>query len=88
MSGLELATLQRMKGLERAGKQSKATPKADGNPIPVQFNPASLKISRRNNVEAIKRGRTNIPSRGAGGGTYAIAAHSLKNVSVTGCHEP
>src|SRR5262249_40862735 len=26
-------------------------PKPDGDPIPVQFNPASLKISRRNNVD-------------------------------------
>jgi hypothetical protein len=51
VSGLEQATLQRLTGLDRAGKDSKATPRADGDPIPVQFNPASLHISRKNNVD-------------------------------------
>jgi hypothetical protein len=51
VSGLELATLQRLTGLNRQGKNGKAVPKPDGDPIPVQFNPASLKISRRNNVD-------------------------------------
>ena len=48
---LELATLQRITGLDRSGKNAKATPKTDGDAIPVQFNPATLRISRRNNVD-------------------------------------
>jgi hypothetical protein len=51
VSGLELATLQRLTGLNRQGKNGKATPQPDCDPIPVQFNPASLKITRRNNVD-------------------------------------
>ena len=48
---LELATLQRITGLDRSGKNATATPKTDGDAIPVQFNPATLRISRRNNVD-------------------------------------
>ncbi len=51
MSGLELATLQRLTGLDRAGGNARAVPRVDGDAIPVQFNPATLRISRRNNVD-------------------------------------
>jgi Contractile injection system tube protein len=51
VSGLELATLQRLRGLNRQGTNGKAVPTTDGHAVPVQFNPASLKISRRNNVD-------------------------------------
>ncbi len=43
MTALEKATLQRLTGGER--------PEPDGEPVPVQFNPASLRLSLSNSVE-------------------------------------
>lgn len=51
MTALAPATLQR---LTRVGKPSKNKPAKvvpDGDPLPVQFNPATLRIQRRNNVD-------------------------------------
>jgi Contractile injection system tube protein len=52
VSGLVQATLQRLK-VTQVGPPKKATAKATpvGKPLPVQFNPATLRISRRNNVD-------------------------------------
>lgn len=52
MSGLVPATLQRLK-VTQVGPAKKATTKATpvGRPLPVQFNPATLRLTRKNNVD-------------------------------------
>lgn len=51
MIALAHATLQRVSVVRRGGRDSKPSVVADGAAIEVQFNPASLKVSRRNNVD-------------------------------------
>ncbi|MDD7965483.1 CIS tube protein [Actinomycetospora lemnae] len=51
MTELAPATLQRLSYLRRAGKNRKARVEPQGPAVPVQFNPATLKISRKNNVD-------------------------------------
>jgi hypothetical protein len=49
VTALARATMQRLIADSRGGANSGRVP--DGKPIPVQFNPASLRLSRRNNVD-------------------------------------
>ena len=52
MSGeLVHATLQRLTRKVVTGKDAAPRVEADGDPCPVQLNPATLKLSRRNNVD-------------------------------------
>jgi hypothetical protein len=51
MTSLATATLQRLKRVGKPAKNKPAKVEPDGDPLPVQFNPASLKISRSNNVD-------------------------------------
>lgn len=49
MTALARATLQRLVADSRGGASAGRVP--DGEPVPVQFNPASLRLARRNNVD-------------------------------------
>ncbi|MFC8662308.1 hypothetical protein [Streptomyces sp. NPDC057199] len=51
MTALAQATLQRLRRGPASAKDKPALVKVDGPPIPVQFNPATLRISRNNNVD-------------------------------------
>jgi len=51
VTDLKPATLQRIIRLGKPAKNQPAKAVLDGEPIPVQFNPASLRINRRNNVD-------------------------------------
>jgi hypothetical protein len=51
MTELAPATLQRLVRVGKPAKNKPAKVKLDGIAFPVQFNPATLKISRRNNVD-------------------------------------
>ena len=51
MTELAPATLQRLVRKGKAAKNKPAKVRPDGIALPVQFNPATLKISRRNNVD-------------------------------------
>ncbi|MDD9206704.1 hypothetical protein PU560_09530, partial [Georgenia sp. 10Sc9-8] len=52
MSGeLVRATLQRLTRRTGSGKDAPPRVVADGDPLPVQLNPATLKLTRRNNVD-------------------------------------
>jgi hypothetical protein len=51
MTTLATATLQRLKRVGKPAKNKPAKVEPDGDPLPVQFNPATLKISRSNNVD-------------------------------------
>jgi hypothetical protein len=48
---LATATLQRLKRVGKPAKNKPARVEPDGEPLPVQFNPSSLKIARSNNVD-------------------------------------
>ena len=51
MTALQPATLQRLTRVGRPTKDEPARVTPDGDALPVQFNPASLRLSRRNNVD-------------------------------------
>lgn len=51
MTATATATLQRLKRVGKAAKNKPARVEADGEPLPVQFNPSTLKIARSNNVD-------------------------------------
>jgi hypothetical protein len=51
VSALAKATLQRLRYAKRPDAKTPAKVQAEGPALDVQFNPASLKISRRNNVD-------------------------------------
>lgn len=51
MSALAHATLTRLRQVQRTANDKPAKPVEDGDPLAVQFNPATLKISRKNNVD-------------------------------------
>ncbi len=51
MTALQPATLQRLTRVGKAAKDEPARVTPDGDALPVQFNPASLRLSRRNNVD-------------------------------------
>jgi len=51
MTDFALATLQRLRYAKRPAKDTPATVRTEGPALSVQFNPASLKISRKNNVD-------------------------------------
>src|SRR4051812_49111464 len=50
-STLVAATLTRLKENKGSGKNATPSYQTDGDPVKVQFNPTSLKISRSNNVD-------------------------------------
>ncbi|HEY2959221.1 MAG TPA: hypothetical protein VGM21_13580 [Actinomycetota bacterium] len=52
MSGRVPATLAKLKPTRGKGKKKGAKAEIDGDPIPVQFNPTSLKLQRQNNADA------------------------------------
>ncbi|MEV2227878.1 hypothetical protein AB0H69_04705 [Streptomyces phaeochromogenes] len=51
MTALAQATLRRLKRGATGAKDKPAPVQDDGPPVPVQFNPATLRISRNNNVD-------------------------------------
>lgn len=51
MTALVPATLQRLTRVGKPAPNQPARVKPDGDALPVQFNPATVKISRRNNVD-------------------------------------
>jgi hypothetical protein len=51
MSGLKLATIARLKPIRGKGKDKKPA-EVDGDPIEVQFNPATLRLQHQNNADA------------------------------------
>lgn len=51
MTELAPATLQRLTRLQPAGKDAPPRVEADGLPLPVQLNPATLTLTRHNNVD-------------------------------------
>jgi hypothetical protein len=51
MTALAQATLQRLTTLTRSGKNQPAKVELSGPAVPVQFNPASMKLTRRNNID-------------------------------------
>src|SRR3954454_6424611 len=51
MTALEPATLQRLPRVGRPPPNEPARVTPDGDALPVQFNPASLRLSRRNNID-------------------------------------
>jgi len=52
MPPLTKAVIYKLKAGQPAGKGKTPNVKIDGDPIPVQFNPTSLRIQRQNNVDA------------------------------------
>lgn len=51
MTALASATLQRLTRVGKPARNKPAKVVPDGDPLPVQFNPATLRIQRRNNVD-------------------------------------
>ena len=51
MTALVPATLQRLTVVVAAGKDSDAKVRTDGEPLEVQFNPVSMRLTRNNNVD-------------------------------------
>jgi hypothetical protein len=51
MTALAQATLQRLTTLARPGKNQPAKVQLSGPAVPVQFNPGSMKLTRRNNTD-------------------------------------
>jgi Contractile injection system tube protein len=51
MTSLVPATLQRLTRIGKPAANQPARVKPDGDALPVQFNPATLRLSRRNNVD-------------------------------------
>jgi hypothetical protein len=51
VTALVPATLQRLTVVVAAGKDSDAKVRTDGEPLEVQFNPVSMRLTRNNNVD-------------------------------------
>src|SRR3954452_24233303 len=72
MTALEPATLLRLTRVGRPSPNEPARVTPDGDALPVQFNPASLRLSRRNKVD----------SAGANNGSQTVHKTSIAQSTI------